>query len=86
MAINAQPGKISSTGLQVRHIGRLRPVLEILPGCAFMAILAPAVRQGSLVDAIALAAVVGVMWKTDNVALASVIGLSVLMFGATLVV
>ena len=51
-----------------------------------MAILAPAVRQGSLVDAIALAAVVGVMWKTDNVALASVIGLSVLMFGATLVV
>lgn len=73
-------------GLQMRYIGRLRPVLEILPGCAFMAILVPAVRQGSMVDAIALAAVVGVMWKTDNVALASLIGLSVLLFGPVLTV
>lgn len=73
-------------GLQIRHIGRLRPVLEILPGCAFMAILVPAVRQGSLIDAIALAAVVGVMWKTDNVALASLLGLSVLMVGPALIV
>ncbi|MGI9316662.1 MAG: AzlD family protein [bacterium] len=71
-------------GLQVRHIGKLRPVLEILPGCAFMAILVPAVRQGSLFDALALAGVVGIMWKTDNVALASVAGLSVLIFGAEL--
>lgn len=73
-------------GLQIRHIGRLRPVLEILPGCAFMAILVPAVLQGSLIDAIALAAVVGVMWKTDNVALASLLGLSVLMVGPALIV
>lgn len=73
-------------GLQIKHIGRLRPVLEILPGCAFMAILVPAVRQGSLIDAIALAAVVGVMWKTDNVALASLLGLSVLMVGPALIV
>lgn len=68
-------------GLQVRHVGGLRPVLEILPGCAFMAILAPAVRQGSLLDLVALACVVGIMWKTDNVAVASAVGLVVLLFG-----
>jgi uncharacterized membrane protein len=73
-------------GLQMKHIGRLRPVLEILPGCAFMAILVPAVRQGSLTDAIALAVVVGVMWKTDNVALASLLGLSVLIVVPALIV
>jgi uncharacterized membrane protein len=68
-------------GLQVRHIGALRPVLEILPGCAFMAILAPAVRQGSLLDLVALVCVVGIMWTTDNVAVASALGLVVLLFG-----
>ncbi len=41
-------------GLQVRHIGGLRPVLEALPGCAFMAILVPAVRQGNPIEIIAL--------------------------------
>jgi branched-subunit amino acid transport protein len=35
-------------GLQLRHIRGIQPVLEALPGCAFMAILAPAVRQGSI--------------------------------------
>lgn len=68
-------------GLQVRHIGALRPVLEILPGCAFMAILAPAVRQGSLLDLVALVCVTGIMWTTDNVAVASALGLVVLLFG-----
>lgn len=71
-------------GLQVRHVGGLRPILEILPGCAFMAILAPAVRQGSLSDLVALACVVGIMWKTDNVAVASAVGLVVLLFGEEL--
>ena len=71
-------------GLQFRHVTRLRPVLEILPGCAFMAILVPAVRQGSFLDAIALACVTVIMWKTNNVAIATLIGLVVLMFGPEL--
>lgn len=71
-------------GLRVRHVRGLRPVLEILPGCAFMAILTPAVRQGSLSDLVALACVVGIMWKTDNVAVASAVGLAVLLFGEEL--
>jgi uncharacterized membrane protein len=67
-------------GLQIRHIGSLRPVLEALPGCAFMAILAPAVRQGSPTDILAMLCVVGLMWKTDNVVLATLVGMSVLVF------
>lgn len=68
-------------GLQFRHIGRLRPVLEALPGCAIMAILTPAIRQGSSTDIVALLCVLGIMWITDNVVLATVIGLAVLMLG-----
>jgi len=70
-------------GLQFRHIGRLRPVLEALPGCAIMAILVPAVRQGSSTDIIALLCVLGLMWKTNNVVLATVTGLAVLILGET---
>ena len=68
-------------GLQFRHIGWLRPVLEALPGCAIMAILTPAIRQGSSTDIVALLCVLGIMWKTDNVVLATVSGLAVLMLG-----
>ena len=70
-------------GLQFRHIGRLRPVLEALPGCAIMAILVPAVRQGDVTDFVALLCVVGLMWKTDNVVIATVVGLIVLILGET---
>ena len=45
-------------GLQIRHIGWLRPILEALPGCAFMAILVPAVRQGNIAEISAMACVV----------------------------
>jgi uncharacterized membrane protein len=68
-------------GLQVRHIGGLRPVLEALPGCAFMAILVPAVRQGNLIEIIALLCVIGLMWKTNSVVLATTTGMSVLVLG-----
>ena len=68
-------------GLQFRHIGWLRPVLEALPGCAIMAILTPAIRQGNSTEFIALICVLGIMWKTDNVVLATVTGLAVLMLG-----
>ncbi len=68
-------------GLQIRHIGWLRPILEALPGCAFMAILAPAVRQGNLSEVIAMACVVGIMWATDNVVIATVLGMAVLIVG-----
>ena len=68
-------------GLQFRHVGRLRPVLEILPGCAFMAILVPAVRLGSFFDVVALICVVAIMWRTNNVAIATLVGLVILLFG-----
>ncbi|MCP3688278.1 MAG: AzlD domain-containing protein [Gammaproteobacteria bacterium] len=68
-------------GLQIRHIGWLRPVLEALPGCAFMAILVPAVRRGNMVEVLAMLCVVGIMWKTDNVVIATIVGMSVLIFG-----
>ena len=68
-------------GLQLRHIRGIKPILEALPGCAFMAILAPAVRQGSLVEILAMSAVVGIMWRTDNVFVATVSGLIILLFG-----
>lgn len=72
-------------GLQIRHIGWLRPILEALPGCAFMAILVPAVRQGNLIEVVAMACVVGIMWKTDNVVIASVTGMAVLLLGESVI-
>lgn len=72
-------------GLQIRHIGWLRPILEALPGCAFMAILVPAVRQGDMVEIAAMACVVGLMWKTDNVVITTVVGMAVLLLGDSVV-
>ena len=68
-------------GLQLRHIKGIQPVLEALPGCAFMAILAPAVRQGSLSEIVAMVCVVVIMWRSNNVVLATVTGMAVLLFG-----
>ena len=68
-------------GLQLRHIRGIQPVLESLPGCAFMAILAPAVRQGSISEIIAMTCVVLIMWRTNNVVLATGTGMAVLLFG-----
>lgn len=68
-------------GLQIRHIGWLRPILEALPGCAFMAILVPAVRQGNIAEIAAMGCVIGLMWLTDNVVIATVIGIIVLITG-----
>jgi len=67
-------------GLQIRHIPRIKPILEALPGCAFMAILIPAIRQGDLTDVISMVCVIGIMWKTENVAVATIIGVCVLLF------
>ena len=69
-------------GLQLRHIQGIRPVLEALPGCAFMAILVPAVRQGSVSEIIAMICVVLIMWRTNNVMLATGTGLLVLLLGS----
>ena len=71
-------------GLQLRHIAGIKPVLEALPGCAFMAILAPAVRQGSLIEIIAMACVILIMWRFNNVVAATGIGMAVLLFGGSL--
>ncbi len=68
-------------GLQLRHIRGIQPVLEALPGCAFMAILAPAVRQGSISEIIAMTCVVLIMWRSNNVVLATGTGMAVLLLG-----
>ena len=67
-------------GLQLRHIPGVQPVLEALPGCAFMAILVPAIRQGNLVEIIAMACVILIMWRFNNVAAATGAGIAVLLF------
>ena len=68
-------------GLQLRHIRGIQPVLEALPGCAFMAILAPAVRQASPSEMVAMACVILIMWRSNNVVLATGVGMAVLLFG-----
>lgn len=68
-------------GQRIRHIGALRPVLEALPGCAIIAIVVPALYRGSMIDALALACVVLIMWFSNSVALATMIGLGVLLVG-----
>jgi uncharacterized membrane protein len=68
-------------GLQLRHIRGIQPVLEALPGCAFMAILVPAARQGSASEILALACVILIMWRSNNVVIATGIGLAVLLLG-----
>ena len=67
-------------GLQLRHIRGIQPVLEALPGCAFMAILAPAVRQGTSSEILAMACVVLIMWRSNNVVIATSVGMAVLLF------
>lgn len=68
-------------GLQLRHIRGIQPVLEALPGCAFMALLAPAVRQGSPSEIVAMACVILIMWRSNNVVIATGTGMAVLLFG-----
>ena len=68
-------------GLQLRHIPGVQPVLEALPGCAFMAILAPAVRQGSPSEMLAMLCVVLIMWRSNSVVLATGSGMAMLLLG-----
>ena len=68
-------------GLQLRHIRGIQPVLEALPGCAFMAILVPAVRHGSISEMLAMACVVLIMWRSNNVVIATGLGMAILLFG-----
>ena len=68
-------------GLQLRHIRGIQPVLEALPGCAFMALLVPAIRQGSIREMLAMACVVLIMWRSNNVVLATGAGMAILLFG-----
>lgn len=71
-------------GLQLRHIKGIRPVLEVLPGCAFMAILAPAVRDADPSELIAMACLILLMWRTNNVALSTVFAIVVLFVGQSM--
>lgn len=68
-------------GLQLRHLPGIKPILEALPGCAFMAILVPAIRQGSSSEILAMACLLILMWRSNNVVLSTVVGMSVLFVG-----
>jgi hypothetical protein len=46
-----------------------------------MAILAPAVRQGSVSEIVAMVCVILIMWRSNNVVLATGVGMAVLLFG-----
>lgn len=70
-------------GLQLRHIPGIQPVLEALPGCAFMALLVPAIRQGSISEIIAMACVIVIMWRSNNVVAATGVGMAILLFGGS---
>ena len=66
-------------GLQLRHIRGIQPVLEALPGCAFMAILLPSLRNANFDELIAMACLVSIMWITNNVMVSTIIGVAVLL-------
>lgn len=68
-------------GLQLRHLPGIKPILEALPGCAFMAILVPAIRQGSSSEILAMACLLLLMWRSNNVVISTVVGMSVLFVG-----
>ena len=68
-------------GLQLRRLGGFQSILEALPGCAFMAILVPAARQGNAIEIAAMLCVLGLMWKTNSVVIATLTGIFVLLFG-----
>ena len=69
-------------GLQLRHISGIKPVLDVLPGCAFMAILVPAVRHGSVAEILSMACLLGVMWLTNNVVISTLLAMVVLFWGS----
>lgn len=69
------------TGTLFRNIERYRTVLEALPGCALMTILAPAAMKGSPLELGALACTIAVMWVTSNVLLSSMTGIGLLLAG-----
>jgi uncharacterized membrane protein len=68
-------------GLQLRHIAGIKPILESLPGCAFMAILVPAIRQGNPGEIVAMSSLILLMWKTNNVVISTFVGMAVLFAG-----
>ena len=68
-------------GLQMRHISGIKPILGVLPGCAFMAILVPAVRHGSLAEILSMAFLLGIMWLTNNVVISTVLAMVILFAG-----
>ena len=68
-------------GLQLRHISGIKPVLGVLPGCAFMAILVPAVRHGSVAEILSMVCLLGVMWRTNNVVISTLLAMAVLFLG-----
>jgi len=66
-------------GTLFRNIERYRSLLEALPGCALMTILAPAAMKGSPLELVALACTIVTMWITGNVLLSSIIGIGLLL-------
>ena len=59
-------------------------VLQGLPGCAFAAILAPAVLRGGLIEAVALVAALGAFHVTGRMLASIGLGVGLLVLGAHL--
>ena len=66
-------------GLGIRNTKLFQPVLEVLPGCAMMALIVPGLMRGSAWEVGAVLIGAGVMWKTGSVVWATLIGLALLM-------
>lgn len=71
-------------GSRVPEQGRLRRLLEALPGCAIAAVCAPALLTAGPVQFAGLAVAWGALWLSGNATLALLSGLGVLLAGGHL--
>ncbi|NKB78001.1 MAG: hypothetical protein GKR96_13440 [Gammaproteobacteria bacterium] len=71
-------------GLGFQKTEKLRGILEVLPGCAMMALIVPGAINGALFEIIALCLTSLTMWKTGSVAAATLLGLGILL-GSSLI-
>lgn len=66
-------------GSHFRGLHRYKDVLEALPGCAMMSLIFPALLQANPTEITALIATAALMWVSNNVALATICGLLILI-------
>ncbi len=71
-------------GMGFQRAERFKGVLEVLPGCAMMALIVPGALGGSTYEVLALGVTSVTMWKTGSVAIATILGIGILL-GSSLV-